>query len=79
MARGSDTINGLSEASRADVPADVLVDCVCLVVRGVPGGPQGSAEEPSIRRASWACTQLDERGALSRLTSEMPGVASAAA
>ncbi|KAK9836958.1 hypothetical protein WJX81_002756 [Elliptochloris bilobata] len=31
IARGGGAINGRGEASRVDVPADVLVDCICLV------------------------------------------------
>ena len=71
VARGGDAINGRGEASRVDVPPDVLVDCVCLVVRG----DAEAGEARGRPRASWACTQLDERGRLVPLSDE--GVAAA--
>ena len=66
VSRGGDAINGRGEASRVDVPPDVLVECVCLVVHG--GAEAG--ELRGLPRASWACTQLDERGRLAPLSDE---------
>ena len=73
VARGGDAINGRGEASRVDVPPDVLVECVCLAVRG--GAAAG--ELRGLPRAAWACTRLDEAGQLAPLADE--GTATAAA
>jgi len=73
VARGGDAINGRAEPAHVDVPADVLVDCVCLVVR------EGAGKAPEQRRAGWAYTQLDESGVVSRLVGEAPAAAASAA
>ena len=66
VARGGDAINGRGEASRVDVPPDVLVECTCLAVRG----SAAAGEMRGLPRAAWACTQLDERGRLAPLADE---------
>lgn len=58
-----------------DVPPDVLVECMCLAVRG--GAAAG--EMRGLPRAAWACTQLDERGRLAPLADEGAAAARASA